>query len=150
MYRVRLHGQSSFLNAVTFASGWLPSIAVDSLGTRIYWDEEEQVSKIKYGDEENKTDTFQTGRRLVLFGPEEFREAPSDHRLVVAMGANPDAYFQATSEALATIASITQTPSSNNANSGAFRDTLLRLRTLLAKDSKAITGAKLKLVEAEK
>ena len=49
-----------------------------------------------------------TGRRLVMFGPEGFREAPKDHRLVVVMGSDPSAFFGAVDRALGTVAEATQ------------------------------------------
>ncbi len=144
VYRVRLHGQASFLNAVQFASGWLPSIAVDSIGTRIAMDKETGLLKVER-DSENGEDApaaFQTSRRLVVFGPEGFREAPADQRLVVAMGANPDAFFQQAKEALQVVAAVTQTPS-DDAGAIDFKNTLLRLRTLLAEDRAEITEIQL-------
>lgn len=45
-------------------------------------------------------------RRLVLFGPEGFREAPKDHRLVIVMGMSPEDYFQAIDQALGNFARI--------------------------------------------
>ncbi len=151
VYRVRLHGQSSFLNRVQFASGWLPSIAVDSIGTRINFDEKTGVSKVTRNDykKTNGTDKapdeaeFETGRRLIMFGPEGFREAPANHRLVVAMGSDPEAYFQIANEALEAVASVTQTPLDDE-GSGEFKNTLLRLRAMLAEDRKAITIVQLR------
>jgi hypothetical protein len=49
-----------------------------------------------------------TGRRLIMFGPEGFREAPKNHRLVVVMGSNPDKFFSAVDEALGEVARVTQ------------------------------------------
>ncbi|HYE33628.1 MAG TPA: hypothetical protein VEH27_19570, partial [Methylomirabilota bacterium] len=46
------------------------------------------------------------GRRLVLFGPEGFREAPRDHRLVIVMGADPSGYFEAIDSALGDMAQV--------------------------------------------
>ena len=39
----------------------------------------------------------------MLFGPEGFREAPEDHRLVIVMGSNPERFFQAIDESLGVI-----------------------------------------------
>ena len=41
-----------------------------------------------------------SGRRLMMFGPEGFREAPRNHRLVVVMGSSPEKFFSAVDEAL--------------------------------------------------
>lgn len=39
----------------------------------------------------------------MLFGPEGFRLAPKDHRLVLVMGASPKSYFEAIESALGTV-----------------------------------------------
>lgn len=103
LYRVRVRGQGSFLNATKFASGWVKSEVIDSLGGA------------KFGANGNIETTgtqldnkFPTGRRLMLFGPEGFREAPKGHRLVLVMGSNPQAFFGALDRALGTVASFTQ------------------------------------------
>ena len=146
VYRVRLHGQASFISGVQFASGWLPSIAVDSLGTRVEWDEGKKTASIVRADKDDANNTFQTGRRLVMFGPEGFREAPADHRLVVAMGTDPQAYFEAVNGALEVVATVTQTPV-EDPGAVEFKDKLLRLRTMLSKDKNAITAVQLKRAE---
>jgi hypothetical protein len=43
-----------------------------------------------------------------MFGPEGFREAPRDHRLVVVMGSDPSVFFSAVDEALGSVAAVTQ------------------------------------------
>ncbi|MBI3915522.1 MAG: hypothetical protein HY322_00750 [Betaproteobacteria bacterium] len=105
MYRVRVRGQSSMLNFTKFASGWVRADLVDSLSTIAHAGNGGGF-EIKRADEETKA--LKTGRRLVMFGPEGFREAPKDHRLVVVMGANPQAFFSAIDEALGVVASATQ------------------------------------------
>lgn len=126
VYRVRLHGQASAINTVNFASGWLPSIAVDSLGTSVQWDKEAGRVKIipKGQNAGSQTDGFQTGRRLVIFGPEGFREAPADHRLVVYMGSSPEEYFNAVNEALGVVADASQTPEDGGAKTDLQRELL--------------------------
>ncbi|MBI3268249.1 MAG: hypothetical protein HYZ53_04450 [Planctomycetes bacterium] len=102
-YRVTVRGQASFISSTKFASGWAPAQLVDSLNTRIHFDDE--TGSLKMSDAESgKSATLQTGRRLVMFGPEGFREAPRDYRLVIVMGSNPSAYFQAVDEVLGVLA----------------------------------------------
>lgn len=110
VYRVRLHGQASAINTVNFRSGWLPSMAVDSLGTTVKWDETSGQIKIVPRDQDGGASGagFKTGRRLVAFGPEGFRESPGNERLVVYMGSSPEEYFNAVNEAFSTVASATQ------------------------------------------
>jgi hypothetical protein len=100
VYRVRVHGQASFISQAKFASGWVRAELIDSLSTG---------GRFENGgltvDQSNTLGarTLQTGRRLMMFGPEGFREAPKDHRLVVVMGSNPAAFFQAMDESVGVI-----------------------------------------------
>ena len=88
VYRVRVHGQASFVSLVNFASGWVPANLIDSLGTTVSLNK--QTGGVKFQKAgEDETAPLKTGRRLVVFGPEGFREAPADHRLVVVMGSSP-------------------------------------------------------------
>jgi hypothetical protein len=41
-----------------------------------------------------------------MFGPEGFREAPRDHRLVIVMGASPQKFFEAIDTALGDLAQV--------------------------------------------
>ncbi|MBT4043534.1 MAG: hypothetical protein HOK21_17505 [Rhodospirillaceae bacterium] len=108
VYRVRLHGQASAISATKFASGWLPAQFVDTLGTSVTFDKKGKAPVIgKVGDDVSAK-AFKTGRRLILFGPEGFREAPANHRLVVVMGSSPDAFFNAINQSVGTIAAATQ------------------------------------------
>lgn len=104
VYRVRVHGQASFISRTKFASGWVPANVLDALGSSTTL--EKEGVKIEKADAEFKT--FRTGRRLVLFGPEGFREAPANHRLVILMGSSPEAFFQAIDESLGVVAQVTQ------------------------------------------
>ena len=104
VYRVRVHGQSSFINATKFASGWVPANVIDALGVGI----STEGGKVKIEKAEGDFEPFETGRRLMMFGPEGFREAPANHRLVIVMGASPEAFFQAIDESLGVIAQATQ------------------------------------------
>jgi len=111
IYRVRVQGQASALAWTKFASGWVRSDLVDSLSGSIEMDR----SGVKLGDAARQGvalgqdgDKSQLNRRLVMFGPEGFREAPKNHRLVVVMGNNPEAFFGAVDRALGAVAGATQ------------------------------------------
>lgn len=101
VYRVRVHGQASAISATRFASGWVQASVVDSLATSVGFDEQ---GDIKIGKQDNQFTPIETGRRLVLFGPEGFREAPKDHRLVIVMGSNPEDFFNAIDQSLGVVA----------------------------------------------
>lgn len=100
VYRVRVRGQSSFLSATKYASGWVPAAVIDSLGGQVRLDD-------KCGDVTTKGGEVVPGlasdRRMVVFGPEGFREAPREHRLVIVMGSSPEAFFKGVDEALGTL-----------------------------------------------
>jgi hypothetical protein len=107
IYRVRIQGQASMLNATSFASGWVHASVLDSLSpdTSHAATLKELAGKGgKNGDEKSAL----TGRRLVLFGPEGFREAPKNHRLVVVMGSDPSSFFSSVDRALGVVAEATQ------------------------------------------
>lgn len=98
VYRVRVRGQASALSAMRFGSAWVPANVVDSLGTSIQPGEKGfTIEKVK---PDEALPTLPTGRKLMTFGPEGFREAPKDHRLVLVMGANPKSYFEAVESVL--------------------------------------------------
>lgn len=102
VYRVRVRGQASPISFTRFASGWVKADLIDSLGTSIGFEKGSESVKItKTGDDLSAS--LQTGRRLMLFGPEGFREAPKDHRLVIVMGSNPEGFFRAIDESLGVI-----------------------------------------------
>jgi hypothetical protein len=105
IYRIRVRGQSSILNATRFASSWVPAEVVDSLTSSVSID----IKTGKVGADRSDpavSALTNAGRRLLLFGPEGFREAPAGHRLVVIMGADPQAVEQAFSEALGSVAQV--------------------------------------------
>lgn len=104
IYRVRLRGQSSALNFTKFASGWVKAELVDSLGTIAHVEAKDGKGGIEISTAGDETSKLRTGRRLMMFGPEGFREAPKGHRLVIAMGADPGAFFNAVDEALGVVA----------------------------------------------
>jgi len=103
VYRVRVHGQASFISQMKFSSGWVRADLIDSLGTGIQFSEKTGGLEITKGDPKDLS-ALKTGRRLILFGPEGFREAPADHRLVIVMGTSPDKFFQAIDETLGIVA----------------------------------------------
>jgi hypothetical protein len=105
-YRLRVRGQSSSFSLMRFSSGWVKAEVIDSLGSGIRFDKTGSISIEKTNDAAG--DKIATGRRLVMFGPEGFREAPADHRLVIVMGSSPETFFQAIDESLGTVASAMQ------------------------------------------
>ena len=102
VYRIRVRGQSSAYNATKFASGWVRAELIDSLGARV---ELNQAGGVTSTAGANAWVPFssEANRRLVLFGPEGFREAPKDHRLVIVMGASPDKFFNALDQSLGVV-----------------------------------------------
>jgi hypothetical protein len=128
IYRVRVRGQASALSFTKYASGWVPAAVIDSL-TDGY-----QTTNAGRGKLERiqATDTEQTqldvGRRLMLFGPEGFREAPRNHRLAIVMGSSPDEFFNSVSEALGTVAQAKVGASTANFN-GLLSSILLELKS---------------------
>lgn len=105
IYRIRVRGQSSILNATRFASSWVPAEVVDSLTGSLSVDA--KSGRISVDRNDTTTSSLaDAGRRLMLFGPEGFREAPAGHRLVVIMGSDPQMVEQAFSEALGSVAQV--------------------------------------------
>lgn len=103
LYRLTVRGQASFISAVQFASGWVPAHLVDSLETRIQFKEKSTELEFTTGDPSRQA-KLTPGRRLMLFGPEGFREAPANHRLVIVMGSNADTYFESIEKVLGAVA----------------------------------------------
>lgn len=99
VYRVRVHGQASFISFTNFASGWVRADLIDSLGSGVEFEKQGNGISITKGNEDQLS-SLKTGRRLILFGPEGFREAPKDHRLVIVMGSSPEEFFNAVDESL--------------------------------------------------
>jgi hypothetical protein len=105
VYRVTVRGQASALNSMRFASGWVPARAIDSLGSRI--DLEVKSGDVNLHDAAGQeVAALKVGRRLMMFGPEGFREAPADHRLAIVMGSNADEFFGMVDKALGAIAGV--------------------------------------------
>jgi hypothetical protein len=131
IYRITVKGQASFMSFTKFASGWVPAAVIDSLGGKV------QLSAVAgqgltitppHADAISK---LNTGRRLVLFGPEGFREAPIEHRLVIVMGTSPENFFKAIDSALGDMAQIQL----ERDNSGLQRE-LMQALTQLRGDQK--------------
>ena len=98
LYRITLRGEASLVSQTSFASGWVKAELVDSLQSRIGFDAEGRL-EVRTAEGEERVE-LKVGRRFWLFGPEGFREAPAGHRLVVVMGGNPSAFFDAANEVL--------------------------------------------------
>lgn len=129
VYRLTVKGQASFISFMSFASGWLPASIIDSLGGDVTMRTQEgnRGLSITGPDAATKVD-LQTGRRLVLFGPEGFREAPRNHRLVIVMGASPERFFKAIDTALGEIAQM-QVERDNSGVQKEIFQALLNLKT---------------------
>lgn len=116
IYRLTVRGQASALSQMKFGSGWLHSSLIDSLETKASFSRDSDRASIEKPSAFSKSDDslhaqgLKTGRRLVLFGPEGFREAPKDHRLVIVMGASPDKFFGAMDQALSFVNVIESDP----------------------------------------
>ena len=119
IYRVRVHGQASALGRTQFASGWVPAQVIDSLGGKVgiattgYQTTvaptgmtQVKLPDVKVSTGEHDLANLETGRRLMQFGPEGFRETPRDHRLVIVMGASPQNFFSAVDKALGTVSKV--------------------------------------------
>jgi hypothetical protein len=125
VYRLTVHGQGSAIGLMRFASGWVPANLVDTLNTNIGFNKDSGAVEVT-----NKQDASQssiaTGRRLMLFGPEGFREAPKDHRLVIVMGSSPEAFFGAIGDSLQAINQVSL-ENKNSAASQSLMNERLRL-----------------------
>lgn len=104
IYRIRVRGQSSILNQTRFASSWVPAEVVDALTGSISFKDKDSLAVQAGTVDPGKG--LSVGRGMVMFGPEGFREAPRNHRLVIIMGSDPEQVEQAFSSALGTIASV--------------------------------------------
>lgn len=100
VYRVRVQGQASLLSFMKFGTGWVRAELIDSLSSGGRF----EGGSIRVDDANSlAAQKLETGRRLVLFGPEGFRKAPKDHRLVIVMGSNPDGFFRAMDQSVSVI-----------------------------------------------
>jgi hypothetical protein len=133
IYRVIVKGQSSGLWGLRtkYASGWVPAGLVDSLNSKVWVDPKtNDAPTVTPGTNATPTSAL-TSRRLVLFGPEGFREAPRDHRLVIVMGQSPEAFFNAVDSALGQIAGVRI----ERANAGLQTDLFQRLLAIKEEQS---------------
>jgi hypothetical protein len=105
VYRVTVRGQASSMSGMKFGSGWVPAGVIDALGTSGRFAEGSDRATFD-GDPKEPLVTLKTGRRLMMFGPEGFREAPKDYRLAIVMGASPEKFFQAIDSSLGLIAQV--------------------------------------------
>ncbi|TAL04495.1 MAG: hypothetical protein EPO07_05035 [Verrucomicrobia bacterium] len=106
VYRLTVRGQASILSNTKFASGWVRAGLIDSLNGRVGLDPNGN-GEIEFSQTNtNQNVTLSPGRRLMMFGPEGFREAPRDHRLVIVMGSDPQGFFNAVDGALGEISSV--------------------------------------------
>jgi len=140
IYRVRVRGQSSVMGQTQFASGWVPAQVIDSLSSQVsanFTQTGVQGSgslvpakgvDIKISKGEYDLSNLETGRRLMQFGPEGFRETPRDHRLVIVMGHNPQNFFNAVDQALGAVSQV-RAEGQDNALVKKLFDALLALRT---------------------
>jgi hypothetical protein len=138
LYRIRVRGQSSILNNTKFASSWVPAEVVDALTGSATLNTKTGAVSITSDTANPGFNINDSGRRLMQFGPEGFRSAPKGHRLVILMGADPEAVEQAFSSALGTVAMATSGMSGNAVDREALKALLdmgrdkARLQALLA------------------
>jgi hypothetical protein len=122
IYRVTVRGQASFLSGSDFASGWVPAPLIDSLSATLKKTKDGSDTRFSFEEGTGIPEVrMNPGRRLVMFGPEGFREAPRDHRLVLVMGADPAAFFEAVDLALGDMSQVTV-----ERGNTAIRDEMLR------------------------
>jgi hypothetical protein len=129
--RIRIQGQASALSSTKFASGWVQADLVDSLSGKVSSEARngaEPTATPTGNGARNEADKSQLDRRLVMFGPEGFREAPKNHRLVVVMGSTPESFFGAMDQALGVVAGATQSSGASAQAQRAIQADLQRLR----------------------
>jgi hypothetical protein len=104
VYRITVRGQGSFLSTTRFASGWVPAPFADSLTTAASFNQDGSLSAAT--DADASQGSLSLGRRMIMFGPEGFLEAPANHRLVIVMGSDPSEFFEAVGTAVLQVAGI--------------------------------------------
>lgn len=150
VYRITVRGQASVISRTRFASGWVPAGLADTLTSNVSLDSSNGT--VTTTGDERPVGSLANGRRLVLFGPDGFRDAPRDHRLVLTMGADADAYFDAINSVLGDVAA--HRAANSNAAIGlevirreriidAERDLLAELQAMLQRDANDDLRAKL-------
>lgn len=122
IYRVIVKGQSSALSFMRFGSGWVPAKFVDSLTSNISHNKNTGLVQINPDSKEDLLAEITPGRRLVLFGPEGFREAPKSHRLAIVMGSSPENFFNAIDTTLGESANIRDQAVKSQLNKTLFRE----------------------------
>lgn len=100
IYRITVRGQASGISMMKFGSGWVPASLIDSLNTDVEFADASSTRPTIVTGNGDQQSNLESGRRLIMFGPEGFREAPKDHRLVIVMGSSPDAFFNAIDQVL--------------------------------------------------
>jgi hypothetical protein len=141
IYRVTVKGQASFMSFTKFASGWVPAAVIDSIGGNVQMAAQGETGVSFAGADTKYLSQLQTGRRLVLFGPEGFREAPREHRLVIVMGSNPQGFFKAIDTALGEFSQVQL----ERDNAGIQRE-LMQAMIALRTDQKTFTDIELETV----
>jgi hypothetical protein len=106
LYRIIVRGQASLLSRMKFGSGWVQAAVLDSLGSHFTPPDGTNAQSFP---SKSSAQGIADGRRLVLFGPEGFRVAPKDHRLVLVMGSSPEAFFSAIDQSLRGVATVQRT-----------------------------------------
>lgn len=140
LYRVRVRGQASALSSTKFASGWVRADLIDSLSTISF---QKQGSNFEITKADDRAKALSTGRRLMMFGPEGFREAPKDHRLVIVMGSDPEKFFSAIDEALGAVAAATQGAGGGQLERDLFRElSLLQAQRIRLEELRSDTAPK--------
>jgi hypothetical protein len=142
IYRVTVKGQASFISRTKFASGWVPAAVIDSLGGKVSMSMQGDSGVNIAGADPQYISQLQTGRRLVLFGPEGFREAPRDHRLVIVMGSSPEDFFKAIDTSLGEISQV-QLEKDNSKLQRELMQAMIALRT----DQKTFTEIELDIAK---
>lgn len=135
VYRIRVHGQASAISATNFSSGWVPADVIDSLTSKIQHSSSgvAEVTGTPTPTPGQTSGSFLKGRKLVLFGPEGFREAPENHRLVIVMGSSPQKFFSAINNTLTGIASVNLETSTSDVS-----QKILNYRNQLLNDRKRL------------
>ncbi len=135
VYRIRVHGQASAISATNFSSGWVPADVIDSLTSKIQHSSSgvAEVTGTPTPTPGQTSGSFLEGRKLVLFGPEGFREAPENHRLVIVMGSSPQKFFSAINNTLTGIASVNLETSTSDVS-----QKILNYRNQLLNDRKRL------------
>jgi len=138
IYRIHVQGQASALSTTSFASGWLRSDLVDSLNGQVSIDKNVVSTSAAQNPVSIDEDNGALNRRMIMFGPEGFRVAPRNHRLVVVMGSKPENFFSSVDRALGVVASVTQRQTSEPdllrelwADSAHMREERRAMQTLL-------------------